>query len=134
MKPLAYALLIVLAGSSATADEDAGRGERLFADHCAVCHGLEARGDGPMTAILSVAPADLTILSNSNDGVFPADRIIRRIDGTTEVLAHGGPMPVFGMLLEGPSDVILAPDGSEIIAAESIVEITAWLQEIQEGN
>ena len=133
MKPLVYALLIVFAGSAASA-EDTGRGERLFADHCAVCHGVEARGDGPMAAILSVAPANLTMLSASNDNVFPVDRIIRRIDGTTEVLAHGGPMPVFGMLLEGPSNVILAPDGSEIIAAESIVEITTWLQEIQEGN
>ena len=133
MKPLGYALLILVSASAVAAEED-GRGERLFADHCAACHGLEAKGDGPMAAILSVAPADLTLLSASSDGVFPADRIVRRIDGTTEVLAHGGPMPVFGMLLEGPSDVILAPDGSEIIAAESIVEITTWLQEIQEGT
>ena len=133
MKPLGIALLI-LSTASAVAAEDIGRGERLFADHCAVCHGLDARGNGPMAAILSVAPADLTMLSTSSEGVFPADRIVRRIDGTTEVLAHGGPMPVFGMLLEGPSDVVLAPDGSEIIAAESIVEITTWLQEIQEGN
>ena len=133
MKPLGLALLTLMAGSAAAAAEN-GRGERLFADHCAVCHGVEARGDGPMAAVLSLAPADLTMLSASNDGVFPADRVVRRIDGTTEVLAHGGPMPVFGMLLEGPSDVVLATDGSEIIAAESIVEITKWLQEIQEGN
>ena len=133
MKSLGYALLILLTGSTAVAADD-GRGERLFADHCAVCHGLEARGDGPMASILSVAPADLTMLSVANEGVFPTDRIVRRIDGTTEVLAHGGPMPIFGVLLEGPSDVVLAPDGSEIIASESIVEITTWLQGIQEDN
>jgi hypothetical protein len=36
------------------------RGAALFAPHCAVCHGAEARGDGPAAKSLPVAPADLT--------------------------------------------------------------------------
>lgn len=111
--------------------EDAEIGQRLFTDHCAVCHGLSAEGDGPMAAVLSVRPPDLTGLSVENNGDFPIDRVVRRIDGTTEVLAHGGAMPLFGLILEGPSDVILAPDGSEVIAPEAIVDIAAWLQSVQ---
>ena len=133
MKRTALLLTALLLGNTAgAADIETDRGQRLFADHCAACHGEAAVGDGPMAAILSVEPSDLTALSASNDGVFPMDRVVRRIDGTTEVLAHGGPMPIFGLLLAGPSDAILAPDGSELIAPESIVEIATWLQAIQE--
>ena len=41
---------------------DAGsiaRGAALYADNCALCHGLSGRGDGPAAAGLPVRPADL---------------------------------------------------------------------------
>lgn len=133
MRPIATLLAAFVLANPALA-EDAEVGQRLFSDHCAVCHGMEAEGNGPMAAVLSVVPADLTMLSAGNGGAFPVDRVVRRIDGTTEVLAHGGAMPLFGLILEGPSDVILAPDGSEVIAPEAIVDIAAWLQSLQKEN
>ena len=45
-----------------------------------------------------------------------------------------GAMPLFGLILEGPSEAILAPDGSEVIAPEAIVDIAAWLQTVQKEN
>jgi len=36
------------------------RGVEVFAQHCASCHGTEARGDGPLAASLDPAPVDLT--------------------------------------------------------------------------
>jgi putative copper export protein/mono/diheme cytochrome c family protein len=36
------------------------RGREAFADHCAMCHGPEGRGDGSAAASLGVKPADLT--------------------------------------------------------------------------
>jgi putative copper export protein/mono/diheme cytochrome c family protein len=36
------------------------RGAELFPDHCAACHGMEGRGDGPQAKSLPVPPADLT--------------------------------------------------------------------------
>jgi putative copper export protein len=40
--------------------EAIGQGQRVFQQHCAVCHGPAGRGDGPAAAGLNPAPADLT--------------------------------------------------------------------------
>lgn len=39
------------------------RGAALYAAHCASCHGLNGKGDGPAAASLPVKPADLTAIS-----------------------------------------------------------------------
>lgn len=128
----AFPILACLVLAGAAHAQDAAEGAAYFADHCATCHGPTGKGDGPMASVLSVRPADLTALSAGNGDVFPTDRVIRRIDGTTEVLAHGGPMPIFGMLLGGPSGIILAPDGSEVVSSEAIVDVAAFLESLQE--
>lgn len=111
--------------------EDVDAGARLFGFHCASCHGAEAQGDGPLSEVLTIRPADLTTLSTGNGGTFPLARVLDRIDGTTEVMAHGGPMPVFGLILDGPSEVVLAPDGSDIAAPEALMNIALWLETVQ---
>jgi mono/diheme cytochrome c family protein len=124
-----FALIIAaLAASGPAFAQDLAEGRAGYAAHCAVCHGTNARGDGPMASLLTIPPADLTGLSARNGGVFPMDRAIRRIDGTEDMAVHGGPMPLFGALLQGPSAAIVAPDGSEVVAPEAIVNIAAWLQ------
>ena len=132
MRNIALALAICHAVAGPAVAQDADRGRDLFLNHCATCHGTSARGDGPMAAILSVPPADLTAIAASNDGEFPAASVVRRIDGETEVLAHGGPMPLFGLVLQGPAGVVVAKDGSEIITSEAIVDIVAWIEESQQ--
>ena len=127
-----YILFFCLLGLAAAASaQDADEGKVLFMDHCATCHGTSARGDGPMAAVLSVEPPDLTELADRNSGAFPTDYVVRRVDGREEVLAHGGPMPVFGMILEGESGVVDAPDGSPIFTTAAIVDLTEWLRTIQ---
>ncbi len=37
-----------------------GEGRKLFAANCAVCHGAEGHGDGPMAKSLNPPPADLS--------------------------------------------------------------------------
>lgn len=127
---VATALLFMSLSGWASA-QDAERGRNLFLDHCATCHGREAQGDGPMSGLLSIPPADLSILAFRNGGTFPVASIVRRIDGESEVLAHGGPMPLFGLVLQGPSGIVVSKDGSEVIASEAIVDIVTWLEEIQ---
>ncbi|MBT8459630.1 MAG: c-type cytochrome [Boseongicola sp.] len=120
---------ILLAGSASA--QDAVRGMDVFANHCATCHGISAMGDGPMSTVLAGPPVDLTMLSAQNGGVFPTARVVQRIDGTGEVLAHGGPMPLWGMILDGPSAILVAPDGNEIVAPEAITDVAEWLKRVQ---
>ena len=123
-------LLAIFLASTASA-QDVAQGRDVFQNHCATCHGTGARGDGPMADVLSVVPTDLTTLAASNGGEFPTARVVRRVDGQREVLAHGGPMPLWGMILDGPSAMIVAPDGAEIVAPEAIVDVAAWLAAVQ---
>lgn len=126
----ALTLLAIFLASTASA-QDVAQGRDVFQNHCATCHGTGARGNGPMADVLSVVPTDLTTLAASNGGEFPTARVVRRVDGQREVLAHGGPMPLWGMILDGPAAVIVAPDGAEIVAPEAIVDVAAWLATVQ---
>ena len=112
--------------------QDADEGARTFRDNCAGCHGATARGDGPLAALMTTKPPDLTGLAKRAGGAFPLTRVVERIDGTTEVQAHGGPMPVFGLLMDGPSVAMVGPDGEDVIVPEAIAHIAAWLMEVQQ--
>jgi len=122
-----------LAASVAQAEvPDANAGEWYFARYCAACHGMEARGDGPMQEILTVQAPDLTQLSASNGGVFPVIRVVRQIDGRDPMLAHGGEMPLFGELFSFSDAAIPAETGQPIVTAQPIADLAAWLESVQE--
>jgi mono/diheme cytochrome c family protein len=53
------------------------KGVDLFKLHCAVCHGVDAKGDGPLAPHLKAMPANLTVLAKNNGGQFPAARVRR---------------------------------------------------------
>ncbi len=73
------------------------QGRQIYDAQCAVCHGLDAKGNGLYAASLKVPPADLTTLAQKNGGIFPVDRITKVIDGRTEIAAHGSrDMPIWG--------------------------------------
>jgi mono/diheme cytochrome c family protein len=73
-------------------------GKLEYQQYCAVCHGPEGNGTGPMADLLKKQPADLTRLSKKNrGGQFPFWRVYRTIDGREEVMAHGPrTMPIWG--------------------------------------
>ncbi len=74
-------------------------GGQDFRSYCATCHGLEAKGDGPAVAVLTVKPPDLTQLSKHNGGTFPFEQTYEQIDGSnkTVVPGHGtSEMPIWG--------------------------------------
>jgi len=74
---------------------DIGKGE--FQSSCASCHGADARGKGPVSDQLRIAPPDLTMLARNNNGVFPADAVYKAIDGSKLPPAHGiREMPIWG--------------------------------------
>jgi mono/diheme cytochrome c family protein len=73
-------------------------GPVLYKAHCAVCHGADGRGAGPMARFLKVAPPDLTRLTARNSGKFPLSQVQRVISGEAELPAgHGNSlMPIWG--------------------------------------
>ncbi|TIU18423.1 MAG: cytochrome c [Mesorhizobium sp.] len=96
MKFLIAAILAGLALNAAGAQE-LGNGKAEYMNSCAVCHGLEGKGDGPLGDELLKRPSDLTRLSRRNGGEFPYWRVFAVIDGRGMVPAHGNrDMPVWG--------------------------------------
>ena len=76
-------------------DNDVGQAEYLTS--CSACHGLDAKGGGPLSAELKSKPGDLTVLAKHNNGVFPLNAIYETIDGRKAVGAHGTrDMPIWG--------------------------------------
>jgi mono/diheme cytochrome c family protein len=68
-----------------------------FRRYCAQCHGMNGTGDGPVAPALKKKPANLTLLSKNNGGVFPDKEVRDFIDGTKTSAAHGSrAMPIWG--------------------------------------
>lgn len=126
-----FAVVAICAPFGAYA-QDADAGRALYRTHCATCHGLEARGDGPMAGVLTIKPVDLTALSAQNGGDFPLERVVRRIDGREPLVAHGSPMPVYGDYFDGVFDVpVRAGDGDRVFTSRPVVDLVGYLQSIQ---
>ena len=73
-------------------------GKDLFVSYCASCHGMDAKGQGPVAPVLKVAVPDLTSIQKRRGGKFPVGDLEKFILGETAVkAAHGTTeMPVWG--------------------------------------
>lgn len=77
----------------------AASGQDMYAQYCAVCHGTTGKGNGPAAAAMRKSPTDLTQLSATHGGKFPANEVAQAITGEANVGAHGtAQMPVWGEL------------------------------------
>lgn len=80
MAAWAIAMIAMPAAAAPAAD-----GRRLYLDHCAPCHGITGRGDGPNVALFAIRPRDL------REGFlakYPSQDLARRVlDGRTLTLA-----------------------------------------------
>lgn len=74
-------------------------GASIFGNYCAACHGLDGRGNGPVSKVLKREVPDLTRLSLRNHGAFPAIHVRTVITfGADDLIpAHGSTeMPIWG--------------------------------------
>lgn len=102
-------------------------GASLFRTYCASCHGVSAKGDGPLAASLRVAPPDLTRFAQRAKGKFDADKVARIVDGRDPVKGHGGSdMPVWGDAFKRSHDGF-----SEKAVKERIDDIVEYLRTLQ---
>jgi len=80
-------------------------GPEMYACYCAVCHGVDGKGNGPAAEALNVRPPDLSVLAQKNGGKYPSDHVTTAIRGDLRLAAHGTKeMPVWGDLFWGTSE------------------------------
>jgi mono/diheme cytochrome c family protein len=112
-------------------------GRHEFDMNCAICHGIDARGGGPMRPFLARVPADLTSLARRNGGVFPKDAVAELIDGraTAEPGPHGTrEMPIWGNVYREQSDYQMRgmPFPSDWTVRGRILALTDYLSTLQQ--
>lgn len=116
--------------------QDAELGTSLYRLGCAVCHGIDGKGKGPLSGQLKVAPADLTVLAKNNNGLFPVASVYEIIDGRKVIAAHGTrEMPIWGAYDRGslyPRDKIMDPSyDPEVVVRNRTLAIIDYLNRIQ---
>jgi mono/diheme cytochrome c family protein len=73
------------------------KGMDIYRAHCASCHGVEGKGDGPVAPALNTRLPDLTTIAQRNGGIFPASRVSKIISGDEIIAGHGSrDMPIWG--------------------------------------
>ena len=113
-------------------------GQQEYSSSCAACHGIDAKGTGPMAELLSTPVPDLTVLAARNGGVFPLDRVYSIIDGRTEIAWHGSrEMPIWGsryrqMTAEQLSQDMLDQQTINLMVRSRILAIVDYLNTIQQ--
>jgi mono/diheme cytochrome c family protein len=76
------------------------RGNAQYVQFCVPCHGIAAKGDGPLAQSFNPPPTDLTRLADRNGGLFPLVKVYDAIDGTTVTAHDGRDMPLPGMVFD----------------------------------
>lgn len=89
---------IAKAQQNVPSGQSADLGKSEYDAHCAVCHGLAGKGDGPSAKALKDVVADLTVMSKKNNGMYPYKHVYDTIMGFKPFLAHGTKdMPIWGL-------------------------------------
>jgi mono/diheme cytochrome c family protein len=128
----AFSLLLALSPAAAQDIQELDYGEAQYTNSCAACHGPKGLGNGPLAAELRTEPADLTVLSDGNDGAFPYWRVFAVIDGRYVVPGHGDrDMPVWGRQFLEDDARTFGPSGGEIVTTERIHALAAYIETLQ---
>ena len=111
MRVICFLFVFTCAALSSACTSDEARGRELYEQHgCAVCHGVEGRGDGPSAKRLAVPPRDLTDMRFYREGAS-SDAIAKSIRAGA---GRNNAMPAFAD-----------------ITPEEARQIGAWLVSIQ---
>lgn len=109
----------------------ASDGRALFQQNCAVCHGADGKGDGPMARGMVRPPQNLTLIAVRNGDVFPRARVLSTIDGYARSDLSGPGMPEFGALLSGDLIPYDTGDGIQTPTPRKLVALVEYLETIQ---
>lgn len=127
------AALLGLAACAVTLDmPEPDEGRTLFVENCAICHGVGGKGNGELADDLSPKPADLTMISARNKGLFPRTKVLSIIDGYTRMQSDGENMPEFGLLLDGDTIPLEVDDSDQQSPVpRPLAALVVYLESIQ---
>lgn len=91
---------VFLAHNTSAQPSKAFEGYKLFNETCFLCHGMDGKGEGPLTSKLNAPVEDLT---NNADLGKKSDRdLFRIIQGTAPHGSVNSSMPQWGLAIPGP--------------------------------
>ena len=109
LSALLFAVCAVGAGGNPAQDQDKEQlpanyvpsGGQIYKQYCAACHGVDAKGNGPVRVRLKIPAPDLTTLTKRHGGKFPYAYVTGVLRFAPGVPSHGsGDMPMWGPLFE----------------------------------
>jgi len=101
-------------------------GKEMFKSYCAVCHGVDAKGNGPAASAMKTPPTDLTALTKKGAGQYPAAHVAAVIRGQAATPSHGSQdMPVWGRLFSSISQ------GHEGPVQQRITNLVNYIETLQ---
>jgi mono/diheme cytochrome c family protein len=101
-------------------------GVEMFKSYCAVCHGSDAKGNGPAAAALKTPPSDLTLLAQKNGGKYPSAHVAAVLRGQATMPSHGSEeMPIWGPLFSSISQ------GHEGPVQQRTANLVAYIETLQ---
>jgi mono/diheme cytochrome c family protein len=101
-------------------------GLQLYKSYCAVCHGNDLKGNGPISPDFKNPPSDLTTLAQRHEGKFP-DAYVE------DVLRNGVKKPAQGkteMPTWGPIFASISGTDPELVSIR-IVNLTNYIKSMQ---
>lgn len=104
-------------------------GQALYEKNCKVCHGADGSGNGPAADGLSIAPANLRLLSARNGGVFDRDAVMSAIFASPS--GEGAVMPAFSHGNLGPI-ILVEENGLATPTPTDLLALATYLASIQD--
>ena len=129
MKRILLLIPILFVGSSLDAQSV---GELLFKENCVSCHGFTGKGDGPLSAGLGTAPADLTQIASRRDGVWPMLEVMSILDGYLKATNPREDMPIVEDLLDNDMVEFDTGNGLTALVPIKLIEVVNYLESLQD--
>ncbi len=106
----------------------ADNGKVMYENYCASCHGLDGRGRGPTAEALKFPPPDITTMTKSHNGTYPAQHVEAVLRFGVDNPAHGSKeMPIWGPVLKSMDHA----EGSNPVQALRITNLVRYVETLQ---
>lgn len=112
---------------NASAGEPTADGRELYVNHCAICHGLDGTGQGPLAQAMKIVPADLTQIAVRHAGEFPDAKV-------RDVIRNGGAVLGHGSTAMLPWGLYFSERHNPSVAKARIKALAEYLRSIQQGG